>query len=89
MFDITHILVGLIAAALGVLALKYNYQLVGITGNPDWIESKLGGGSTYFVYKIFALLLVLGGILYATGLIGPVLEVIFSPLKGVFGGGHA
>lgn len=86
MFTIAHFIYGLIAVVIGTLALKYNYQLVGFTGSQDWIESKLGGGSTYLAYKIFALAIVVGGLLVATGLANPVLNNLLTPLKSSFGG---
>ena len=86
MFTIAHFFYGLIAIGIGTLFLKYNYQIVGYTGRQDWIESKLGGGSTFLVYKLFALLLVIGGLLAATGLGDPVATVLLSPFKGIFAG---
>ena len=84
MFSIAHLIYGLIIVGLGVVGLKYNYQIVGFTGRQDWIESKLGGGSTYLAYKLFALLTVILGLLLATGLIDPVLNTLLGPLKGTF-----
>lgn len=60
--------------------LKYNYQLVNFTGNQDWIERYLGGGTTYFVYKLLAIIIVLGGILYMTGLGSGLAQQILAPL---------
>jgi hypothetical protein len=85
MFSFADLIYGLIMVALGVVALKYNYQIVGFTGRQDWIESKLGGGSTFLAYKLFALLLILFGLLTATGLIDPFLNTILGPLKNTFG----
>jgi hypothetical protein len=75
---------GLLAIAVGTIMLKYNYQLVGLTGRQDWIERRLGSGSTYMAYKAFAVLLVLVGILFFTGLAGPVFNWALSPLKNLF-----
>jgi len=84
MFSFAHLIYGFIMIGLGVVGLKYNYQIVGFTGRQDWIESKLGGGSTYLAYKLFALFLVIFGLLLATGLADPVLTTLFSPLKNTF-----
>ena len=84
MFSFTHLFFGLVAAGLGLLAIKYTFQLVGYTGNQNWIESKLGGGSTYLVYKIFGLLLIIFGLLYALGLGNTVGQFLFSPLTSLF-----
>jgi hypothetical protein len=87
MFTFAHLIYGLIMIGLGIVGLKYNYQIVGFTGRQDWIESKLGSGSTYLGYKLFALLLIVIGFLLAVGLMNPVMNAIFGPLKGIFGGG--
>ena len=81
---ITHLAFGLLAITAGIVGLKYNFQLVGITGRLDWIESKLGSGSTYLAYKLLALLLVIGGALYATGLAGSVGNLFLNPIRSLF-----
>ena len=81
---INHIVFGLLAIILGIITLKYNFQIVNNTSRLEWIESKLGGGMTYTVYKLLSLLLVIGGILYLTGLYGPVLNWLLSPLASIF-----
>jgi hypothetical protein len=86
MFTIGNFIIGILMVAAGVLTLKFNYQVVGFTGRPEWLESKLGQGSTYFAYKIFSVLLIIIGMLYATGLTAPFFGWLFSPLKHVFGG---
>jgi hypothetical protein len=88
MFSFAHLIYGIILIGLGVVGLKYNYQIVNFTGRQDWIESKLGGGSTFLAYKVFALLVVVAGLLLATGLADPILRSLTSPLQGVFGGGQ-
>ena len=88
MFSLSHIIWGLIAITLGVLAIKYTFQLVGFTGRQEWIESKLGSGSTYLAYKIFAILLIAFGVIYMLGLGKPVGEFIFSPLTNLFVPSH-
>jgi len=87
MFSLNHILWGTASVVLGVISLKFNYQLVGFTGRQDWIEDKLGSGSTYFVFKLLSLLVIAFGILYATGLWESVGRVLFSPLTGLFAPG--
>ncbi|HSX48168.1 MAG TPA: hypothetical protein VLF41_01535 [Candidatus Nanoarchaeia archaeon] len=77
---IQRIIYGTLIIAIGVITLKYNYQLVNTTGRQDWIENILGGGSTYFAFKLFSIILVLGGLLYMTGLGSGVAQQILSPL---------
>jgi len=79
-----QIIYGMLAIIAGILMLKFNYQLVGFTGRQQWIERKLGSGSTYLAYKIFAIIIVLVGILVVTGLGSPFENWLLSPLKRVF-----
>lgn len=83
-FSFSAFITGILVAAAGALALKYNYQLVGFTGHQDWIESKLGAGSTYGVYKILSILLAIGGVIYAVGLGDATFGWLLSPLNGIF-----
>jgi len=84
MFTWSHFFIGIVVTALGVVALRYNYQLVGFTGRQDWIENKLGGGSTYWVLKLLALAVIIGGVLYASGFGDSVFNFLLSPLRGLF-----
>lgn len=84
MFTLAHFFYGIIIIALGIVGLKFNYQIVNYTGRQNWIEDKLGGGSTFLAYKLFALLMVVIGLLLAVGLINPVLTSVFSPFKALF-----
>ena len=81
---IQQILLGLIAVVLGVVGMKYNFKLVGITGNVGFAERYLGAGGTYALYKIIAIVLIIGGLLFMTGLGEPVLEWLLSPIAGFF-----
>ena len=84
MITASGVVYGLLAIVIGVLALKFNFQLVNMTGRQDWIESKLGGGSTFFVYKLFAVCIIFGGVLYLTGFGNAFFGWLFSPLRGLF-----
>lgn len=86
MFSFTHLIQGFLMVVIGTLLLKYNFQVVNFTGSQDWIEAKLGGGSTYAVYKLVAVLLVVIGLLIMTGLGAPIADAVFSPLKDTFKG---
>ncbi len=81
---LNQIIYGGLAIIIGTLALKYNYQLVNNTSRLEFIESKLGYGSTYTVYKLLSLLLVAGGILYLTGFGDDALAWLTSPLASLF-----
>lgn len=77
---IMNFIYGMLITALGVVMLKYNYQLVGITGRQDWIEKYLGSGSTYLAFKLVSVVLVFGGILFGFGLLDNILDPILMPL---------
>jgi hypothetical protein len=80
---INRIVFGLLAIVIGVVTLKYNYQIVNNTARLESIESRLGYGATYTVYKLLSMLLVLGGILYlAFG--DDMFRILFSPIAGLF-----
>ena len=77
-------LIGLAMTVLGVGMVKYTFQVMNFTGRQDWIERYAGSGSTYGVFKIFGVALVIGGILFATGFGNDVLNFILSPLLNAF-----
>jgi hypothetical protein len=79
-----HIIYGLILIAAGIVTLKYNFQIVNNTARLQWIESKLGAGSTFLVYKLISIVLVLFGILFLTGFSNAFLNWLLSPVRGVF-----
>jgi hypothetical protein len=83
-FTLANFFWGLLAAGVGVLGVKYTFQVVGITGRQDWLERYTGQGTTYFMFKMFFLLIAIGGILFASGFGGGVMNFIFSPLRHIF-----
>ena len=81
---LAHIFYGIIAVALGTVSLKYNYQLVGFTGDVGFFEKTLGAAGTYAGFKLLSVFLIIGGLLYMTGLGDAVLTIILSPLASFF-----
>ncbi|HUC87440.1 MAG TPA: hypothetical protein VMR75_03970 [Candidatus Saccharimonadales bacterium] len=81
---IQHFFVGLMAVALGVVSLKYNYQLTGFTGHIGFVEKYLGYGSTYVFLKMLSVVLCIGGFMYMFGLLDPVFHLLVSPLTALF-----
>lgn len=79
-----HLVVGLLAVGMGVAALRYNYQLVGFTGHIGAVERYMGYGSTYLFMKLLAVLVCIGGFLYAFGLLTPIMGWLLSPLAAFF-----
>ena len=84
--SITSFFLGLIMMALGVLGLKYNYQLTNNFGSFGSLTSFLGTGNEYAVFKLLALLLVFAGFVTMFGLGDNVLNFLLSPLRGILGG---
>jgi hypothetical protein len=82
--NLAHVLIGLIMIVGGIAMVKYTFQLTNITGRQDWLERYTGSGSTYGIYKLFGVFIVIVGILFATGFGTGVIDFIFSPLKSVF-----
>ena len=89
MFSITGLLVGLAMVVSGLLFLKFTFWIHNTTGPQQWIERYLGSGSTYGVYKIFGVFLVIVGVLVGTGFGDNVMGFFFAPLVNIFraGGG--
>ncbi|MGE5393014.1 MAG: hypothetical protein ACM3NH_04700 [Candidatus Saccharibacteria bacterium] len=75
---------GFLGVVIGVLVIKYTFQLVGLFGRVDWAETHLRGGmgGTYTLYKIAGVVVILLSMLYMFGGIG----FIVSPLAPLFGG---
>lgn len=83
---ISRIFFGLLAISLGIAGLKFNFQLVNGMARLDFFERNFGGGSTYLVYKLGSIALVIGGILYLTGFGPAVLSWLVAPLANFFPG---
>ncbi len=62
-----QIFLGILGIALGILYLKYNYQITNIVGKFPWAENYLGLGSTYWVHKLFAIAVIILSIMWMTG----------------------
>jgi hypothetical protein len=86
MFTWSNFFIGLGIFAAGVALVKYSYQLLRFSGEQEWIERYAGAGSTNGIYKIFGVILVIIGLLVATGFGNNVMSFFFSPLKNIFSG---
>ncbi|HLB95734.1 MAG TPA: hypothetical protein VJK26_02415 [Patescibacteria group bacterium] len=60
------ILIFLLATTIAILILKYTEPLVRMIGKMDWAENRLGIGGTYTVWKLIAILLIVGSLVYLT-----------------------
>lgn len=84
---VLQILGGGTIVALGVVALRYNFQLANFTGDVGVFEKYLGAGGTYTGFKLLALIAIIGGFLWMTGLLAPVANFLLSPLINAFRAG--
>ena len=75
---------GLVGTAIGVLFLKYTYQLAQTFGKFDWAEKYFSGGfgGTYFFYKLAGIIVIALSALYMFG----ILDNLPGPIGGIFGG---
>ena len=83
MFIINFIL-GLCIICAGALGIRFNYQIVNSFGRNNVFERRLGPGSTYPVFQLFAIVTILTGLLVMFGLHTRVLDVLLSPLVNLF-----
>lgn len=60
------ILILLICTALAILILKYTEPLVRMMGKISWAENHLGMGGTYTLWKLIAIILIIGSLVYVT-----------------------
>lgn len=55
-----NILYAILMFAAGFTFVKYSYNMVRIFGHIDWVESRLGPGSSYAIWKAGGVLLIIG-----------------------------
>ncbi|MBM2820909.1 MAG: hypothetical protein HW405_669 [Candidatus Berkelbacteria bacterium] len=60
------ILVFLACTGIAVLILKYTEPIVRMVGKMEWAERYLGAGGTYSAWKLIAILLIVGSLVYLT-----------------------
>ena len=60
------ILIFLACTGLAILILKYTEPLVRMIGKMDWAENRLGMGGTYTVWKLIAIGLIVGSLVFLT-----------------------
>lgn len=73
-----QILTGIILAAIGVVILKFHYQLKNLFGSWGWAEDKLGSGGTYTAWKLIGLGMMVFGVLWGTGTLGSLLTNVLG-----------
>jgi len=60
------ILVFILCVGAAILILKYTEPLVRLIGKMSWAERYLGMGGTYTAWKIIAIILIFGSLIYIT-----------------------
>jgi len=60
------ILIFLVCTGIAILILKYTEPLVRMIGKMSWAENRLGMGGTYTIWKLIAVLLIVGSLVYLT-----------------------
>jgi hypothetical protein len=60
------ILIFLVLTGVAILILKYTEPLVRMIGKMSWAERYLGMGGTYTAWKLIAVLLIVGSLVYLT-----------------------
>lgn len=81
---IANFITGLLIISLGVLGLRFNFKIVNNFGRNNIFERKLGSGSTYMVFQLGAIAVVVAGLLTMFSLHDNILNFIFSPLIDTF-----
>lgn len=72
-------IIGLLVIGVGAMMVIKSESFLGTFGMIPWAESNLSGGSLMF-YKLFGVVLVVGGILGVTGLFGGLVLWLLAPL---------
>ncbi|MDZ7586116.1 MAG: hypothetical protein U0946_00030 [Patescibacteria group bacterium] len=60
------ILIFLACTGIAILILKYTEPIVRMVGKMSWAENRLGMGGTYTVWKLIAIALIVGSLIYLT-----------------------
>lgn len=69
----------------GIMILKYNYQVVNVFGRNNVFERRLGAGSSYPMFKLIGVLIIVGGLLTMASLHDNVLWFLLSPITNALG----
>jgi hypothetical protein len=61
---VVKLLIFIVGITLGVVFVKYNFQLTQLFGHNYYAERYLGDGGTYTMWKLFGAFLMIGVIIY-------------------------
>jgi hypothetical protein len=82
---IAQFLIGILFAAFGALIIRYTPWIVQNVAPIGWAERHLAAGGSYFVYRVLGLVIFLGGLLYAIGLLDAAVRLVLGPILGLLG----
>ena len=74
-----QILLGAILIAVGIITIIKNYQVANSLPL-RWLESKIGPGSSYMLWKLFSIVLIFAGFSVMFGFADNILTWLFSPI---------
>jgi hypothetical protein len=63
---IEKVLIFLGCTVLGILIIKYTEPLVRNIGAMSWAENRFGPGSTYNIWKLIAIILIFGSLIFVS-----------------------
>src|SRR5690606_7425202 len=80
---ITNFIFGLLIVAIGVVMLKFNFQVSNMFSHNNVFERYMGSGATYFVMQVMSVLAVIFGLLMMFSLHDNLLSWLTSPLRNL------
>lgn len=77
---------GIIWVIIGILLMRYTFQLTNLFGKIDWAESHLRGGfgGTYTLYRLVGLFIIIIALLYMFGGV----DILIKPFSSILPGGR-
>lgn len=81
---VVNFVYGLILIIIGVVLLKNNFKVTNLFSRYNWFEQKLGPGSTYMIFQLVSILVVIFGVIVMFGLGDNVVNFILSPFENLF-----
>jgi tetrahydromethanopterin S-methyltransferase subunit C len=81
---VANFFIGLVFVAIGVAMLHFNFQLTNSFSKNNVFERKLGAGSSYLVFQVVAILVVVWGTLQTFSLHDNLTSWALSPVRDFF-----
>lgn len=74
---------GIIIVAAGAAGIKFNGPIVHMFGQNNWFERKLGQGTTFLVFQLLAILVILFGFTMMISLHDDLIGALLAPLDNL------